>query len=123
MANERRIRRASGLLSQSLRLNAAVLLLNIPILLIYSLIRGIGFMDLLLGGGFELLLLLESGVLLLAGGGYVLTSGIFFVEIRERIFRREGWSPEEFRHSEARALPIVLAGALVLAESIVLALV
>jgi hypothetical protein len=123
MANRKRITKASGLLLQSLMLNAAVLLLNLPILLIYSLVRGAAFIDLLLGGGFELLLLLESGILLLTGGGYVLTSGIFFGEMRGRVFRGEGWSPEEFRRSEGRALPIVLAGALVLAESIALALV
>jgi hypothetical protein len=123
MANRKRITKASGLLLQSLRLNAAVLLLNLPILLIYSLIRGIGFIDLLLGGGFGFLLLLESGILLLAGGGYVLTSGIFFGEVRERVFRRGGWSPDELRRSEVKGLPIVLAGALVLAESIALALV
>jgi hypothetical protein len=123
MADGGRIRKASGLLLQSLRLNAAVLLLSLPILLIYSLIRGIGFIDLLLGRGFELLLLLESGVLLVAGGGYVLTSGIFFGKVRERVFRRDGWSSEDFRLSEARALPMIIAGALVLAESVILAVV
>jgi len=123
MANGRRIMKASDLLLQSLRLNAAVILLNFPILLIYSLIRGLVFTDLLLEGGFGLLLLLESGVLLLAGGGYVLTSGIFFGEVRKRVFRSEDWSPDESRRSEARALPIVLAGALVLAESMALSLI
>ena len=107
---------------QSVTVNALILVLDIVVLAFYSLLQDFVFAT-LLADLLELLLLLEAGILLLGGGAYVLTSGVFFGKVREQVFHSEGWSPEEYRRSEVRALPFIVAGALVLAESLLLALV
>jgi len=122
MAKQRRASTARRVAVQGLRLNALILILDLAILAIYSLLRGETFIA-LLGGSLEFLLLLEAGLLLLGGGAYVVTSGISFGKFREWVSHSEGWSHEEYRRSEMRALPWVVAGALALVESLVLALV
>jgi len=123
MAEQKRASMLKRVVTQSLRLNALVLMLDLALLAFYSPLQGVAFLTLLIGGSLEFLLLLEAGLLLLGGGAYVITSGIAFGKVRERVFHSEGWSPEEYRRSESRALPWVVAGALILAESLVLTLV
>ena len=123
MDKQKRVFTIRRMVLQSLRLDALTLLLDLAILVVYSPLQGVAFSDLLIGGFLEFILLVEAGVLLLAGGAYVTASGISFGKLRERVFHSEGWSPEVYRRSEVRALPIVFAGALVLTESLVLALV
>jgi hypothetical protein len=121
MTKQRRASTARRVAVQSLRLNVLILILDLAILAIYSLLKGETF-SALLDGSLEFLLLLEAGLLLLGGGAYVATSGISFGKFRERVFHSEGWSHEEYKRSEIRALPWVVTGVLVLAESLMLAL-
>jgi len=121
MARQRRAAAARWVVTQSLRLNALVLVLDLAILAIYSLLWSIAFLA-SLRASLEPLLLLEAGILLLCGGAYVMTSGISFGKVREQVSHSEGWSHEEYRRSEMRALPWVVAGVLALAESLILAL-
>ena len=106
----------------SLRLNALVLILDLAILAVYSLLQGVAHFA-LFRDSLEFILLVESGILLLGGSAYVMTSGISFRKIREQVFHSGGWSHEEYRRSEIRALPWVVAGVLALVESLMLALV
>jgi len=122
MAKQRRASTARWVAIQSLKLNTLVLILDLAILAIYSLMTGETFIA-LFGGSLELLLLLEAGIMLLGGGAYVATSGISFGKLREQVFHSEGWSHEEYRRSEMSALPWVVAGALALVESLILALI
>jgi hypothetical protein len=122
MAERKGVSATRRVIKQGLRLNILVLALDLAILAIYSLLQGRAFLALLTGGSLEFLLLLEAGILLLSGSAYVMTSGIFFGKVREQLFHSGGWSQEEYRRSEGRALPWVVAGALALAESLVLAL-
>ena len=121
MAKQRRASMARRVVVQSLMLNTLILIMDLAILAIYSLLKGENFIA-LLDGSLEFLLLLEAGLLLLGGGAYVMTSGIFFGKFRERISHSKGWSHEEYKRSEMRALPWVVTGVLVLAESLMLAL-
>jgi|GEM_PF-2761413 len=123
MAKQKRATAVRRVLVHSVKVNIVVLALDLVILLVYSLLQGVALLALLTGGSLELLLLLEAGILFFAGGAYVITSGVFFGKIREQVFHSEDWSPDEYRHSEVRALPWVVAGVLVLVESLVLALV
>ena len=109
-------------IAESIRLNVYALVLDFVILTISSLLQGVSFLFLMSGGFLTFLLLLEAGILFLSGGAYVATSGIAFGKLRERIFHSEGWSPGSLRRSEASALPWIGAGALVLAESVLLSL-
>ena len=122
MTQQKRASAARRLIKQSLSLNVLVLALDLVILAICSLLQGGAFLTLLTGGSLEFLLLLEAGIFLLGGGAYVMASGIFFEKVREHVFHSGGWSHEEYRRSEGSALPWVVAGALSLVESLVLAL-
>lgn len=122
MAKEKHFSVARQIIIQGIMVNALALALNLVILATYSFLKGVAF-SALVCGSLELLLLLEAGILLLAGGAHVVTSGVSFGKIRERVFNSREWSPEELRRSERRALPFVMAGVLILAESLALALV
>ena len=121
MVKQGRVTDIKRVVVRSLRLNAIILALDIVALVAYSLLQGVAVPD--LRGRLELILLVEAGVLMLAGGGYVLTSGIYLGKVREQVFHSREWSPEECRRSERAALPWILAGVLLLAESLALALV
>jgi hypothetical protein len=111
------------IVDQSIRLNAILLISDLVILTVYSVLEGLAFLSLLTGGSLAFLFLLEAGILFLGGGAYVMTSGVSFGKFRERVFHSEGWSPEDLRRSEVRALPWVVAGALVFVESLALSMV
>ena len=101
-----------------LRLNGIALLLNLVALVIYSFLKGLSVQS-SLTDGLAFLLLLDAGVFFFSAGAYVVTSGISFGKMREQIIHSEGWSPEEYKHSETRVLPWIMAGVLTFTESII----
>jgi hypothetical protein len=120
---KKRVSAVKQIVEQSIRLNAILLVSDLVVLTVYSVVEGVAFLSLLTGGYLAFLFLLEAGILFLGAGAYVMTSGISFGKFRERVFHSEGWSPQDLRRSEVRALPWVVAGALVLLESLALSLV
>ena len=102
----------------SLRLNGIALLFNLVALAIYSFLKGMSVQSSLIDS-LAFLLLLDAGVFFFSAGAYVVTSGISFGKMREQIIHSEGWSPEEYKHSETRVLPWIMAGVLTFTESII----
>ena len=108
---------ARELIFGSLRLNGIALLFNLAGLAMYSFLKGLSVQSSLVSG-FPFLLLLDAGILFFSAGAYVATSGISFSKIREQLSHSEGWSPEEYKRSEAKVLPWIIAGVLTFTESI-----
>lgn len=103
----------------SLKLNGIALFFNLVALAIYSFLKGLS-LQYSLTNVLAFLLLVDAGIFFFSAGAYVVTSGINFSKIREQIFHSEGWSPEEYKHSEAKVLPWIMAGVLTFTESIII---
>ena len=104
-----------------LRLNGVALLLDLAVLVVYSFLKGFSVQSSLIDG-LAFLLLLDAGVFFFGAGAYVVTSGISFGKMREQIFHSELWSSEEYKRSETKVLPWMMAGVFTFIESIVYSL-
>ena len=75
-------------------------------------------------GSLVYLLMLEAALLFLAGGSMDLTSSLFLHRVRQYFSHSEDeWSEEKHRNAQRQGLTYAGAGALLLAESLLLSLV
>lgn len=108
----------------ALRVNFIFLVIDLGLLLTWSLLHNINVLASPVRRDFlSLLLLLEAGLVLLIGGSIAMSSSIFVSKIREHVFHsEEKWSKEKQKRSEVRANLYILAGIFLFLESVGFAL-
>lgn len=104
----------------ALKVNLAFLAINLLLLLFLSLFLKVSVLTLVKDDFFPKIMLLDSGILFLAGGLIAMSSSIFPSKIREYVLHsEEKWTLEKHKKSEMKANLYILAGVLLLLESIV----
>ena len=123
MGLNEKLTRIRPLLLFSLKVNGAILAIDLLILALILLLYGKDVENLNPVNFIDSLLFLETGLMLFIGGATEMTSTTSFSKIRENILRsKENWTIDTYTKGRHKALQYIFIGTLLAVESMLLAL-